>query len=151
MLQLATPADRGAVNALALQVHRLHVAWRPDIYADVQELYPEDRFREAVAARELYVAKISDTVVGYVLLTVRMYDLPGLVKRKVMLLDEICVEDAYRHHGIGKQMMEEVKVLARAFGCTDLQLSVSPQNEAALALYESMAMNIKSIQYHLSL
>lgn len=151
MLQLATSADREAVNALALQVHAMHVAWRPDIYEMVDSLYPQDRFAAAVKERQLYVAKIDNVVVGYVLVKMRFYDWPGVVKRKVMLVDEICVHESCRRQGIGRQMMEEVKVLARAFGCTDLELGVYPQNGAALALYESVGMDVRSIQYQMKL
>ena len=41
MLELARDTDRPAVNAMARQVHAMHVAWRPDIYEMVEELYPE--------------------------------------------------------------------------------------------------------------
>lgn len=145
MLQLAVDADREAVNAMARQVHALHVAWRPDIFEMPEELYPLERFRSAVADRQLYVAKLDGETVGYTLLVVRFADRPGLVKRKVMLLEEICVDAQYRRQGIGRQMVEDVKALARAFGCTDIQLGVYPQNTAALALYESAGMRIRSV------
>lgn len=145
MLQLAVDADREAVNAMARQVHALHVAWRPDIFEMPEELYPLERFRSAVADRQLYVAKLDGETVGYALLVVRSADRPGLVKRKVMLLEEICVDAQYRRQGIGRQMVEDVKALARAFGCTDIQLGVYPQNTAALALYESAGMRIRSV------
>ena len=38
MLELAQRSDREAVNALALQVHEMHVGWRPDIYEMAEEL-----------------------------------------------------------------------------------------------------------------
>lgn len=145
MLQLAVDADREAVNAMARQVHALHVAWRPDIFEMPEELYPAERFRSAVADRQLYVAKLDGETVGYALLVVRSADRPGLVKRKVMLLEEICVDAQCRRQGIGRQMVEDVKALARAFGCTDIQLGVYPQNTAALALYESAGMRIRSV------
>lgn len=151
MLQLAQPCDRDAVNALARQVHRLHVAWRPDIYEMAEELFPEERFQEAISARELFVAKVGDIVAGYVLLKIRTSEGPGIVPRKVLLLDQICVEEAYRRHGFGRQIMEEVKALGRAFGCTDMRLGVYPQNAAALALYESAGMKIRSIDYQMKL
>ena len=56
MLELARDTDRPAVNAMARQVHAMHVAWRPDIYEMVEELYPEERFRQAVEEKQLYVA-----------------------------------------------------------------------------------------------
>ena len=145
MLELARECDREKVNELARQVHAMHVAWRPDIYEMVEEMYPQDRFGEEVARRQLYVAKIGGQVTGYVLLKIREYNWPGVVKRKVMLVDEIAVDDRCRNQGIGTAMMEEVRVLARAFGCTDLQLGVYPQNDAAVAFYQKCGFTIRSI------
>ena len=146
MLQSARDSDREAVNAMALQVHAMHVSWRPDIYEMVEELYPLERFEEAVKERQLYVAKVGGVAVGYVLLKLRNYDWPGMVRRKVMLVDEICVEEAYRGQGIGKAMMEDVHALAKAFGCSDLQLGVYPQNDGAVAFYQKCGFAIRSIE-----
>ena len=145
MLELARECDREKVNELARQVHAMHVAWRPDIYEMVEEMYPQDRFSEEVARRQLYVAKIGGQVTGYVLLKIREYNWPGVGKRKVMVVDEIAVDDRCRNQGIGTAMMEEVRVLAKAFGCTDLQLGVYPQNDAAVAFYQKCGFTIRSI------
>ena len=145
MLELARSADRDSVNAIAAQVHAMHVAWRPDIYAMEEELYSEARFMDAIRNRELYVARLSGTVIGYVLLKTRNYDWTGVVKRKVMVVDEICVDEACRNRGIGTLMMEEVHALAKAFGYTDLQLGVYPQNDAAVAFYQKCGFTIRSI------
>ena len=145
MLELAVPCDRAAVEAMARQVHALHVAWRPDIYEMPDQLYPEERFLNHIRERELYVARIDGTIVGYVLLKIRNYDWPGVVKRKVMIVDEICVEELCRGNGIGKSMMAEVRALAKAFGCTDMQLGVYPQNDEAIGFYQSCGFTIRSI------
>ena len=145
MLQLATAADREAVNRLARQVHAMHVAWRPDIYEMVEELYPQERFSEAVRQRQLYVAKLDGTVVGYASLLLRDYDWPGVVRRKVMVIDEFGVDELCRGHGLGTQMMEDVHALARAFRCTDLQLGIYPQNDEAVSFYQKCGFTIRSI------
>lgn len=145
MLELARPEDREAVNAMARQVHAMHVSWRPDIYEMVEELYPPERFQSSVANRELYVAKLGGMTVGYVLLKIRNYDWPGVVKRRVMVVDEICVEESARNQGIGRAMMEDVHALARAFGCTDMQLGVYPQNDGAVSFYQKCGFTIRSI------
>ena len=145
MLELARPDDREAVNALATEVHAMHVAWRPDIYEMVEELYPEDRFLGAIRQRELYIAKINGVTVGYAAVKIRDYDWPGVVRRKVMLVDEICVEESCRNQGIGQQMMLELRVLARAFGCTDLQLSVNAHNDRAVGFYQKCGFMIQNI------
>lgn len=145
MLELAQTADRQSVNALAMQVHAMHVSWRPDIYEMVKELYTEERFTESVRQRQLYVAKVGGSVVGYVLLKTREYDWPGVVRRRIMLVDEICVDQKFRNQGFGRQMMEDVHALARAFRCTDLQLGVYPQNDDAVGFYQKCDFTIQNI------
>ena len=145
MLELATIADREAVEGLARQVHAMHVQWRPDIYEMPEQLYPEERFLKVIRERQLYVAKINTVVVGYALLKIRHYDWPGVVKRKVMLIDELCVHESCRNQGIGKQMMNDAWALAKAFRCTDLQLGVYPQNDDAVAFYQKCGFTIRSI------
>ena len=145
MLELARSADRNIVNALAQQIHSMHTAWRPDIFQSTEELFSEARFSEAVRERQLYVAKIDNQVVGYVLLKIREYDFPGRVYRKIMLLDEICVNEICRGQGIGSEMILEVRALARAFKCTHIQLGVYPQNDDAVGFYQKCGFTIQSI------
>jgi len=146
MMELARITDRESVNALAVQVHAMHVAWRPDIYEMVEELYSEARFLEAINQRQLYVAKTDGVVAGYVLLKIRSYDWPGVVSRRVMVIDEICVEETLRGHGLGKEMMADIHALAKAFRCSDLQLGVYPQNDDAVAFYQKCGFTIRSIE-----
>ena len=145
MLELARDIDREDVNRLARQVHEMHIAWRPDLFRMPDELFPEELFRELITNRELYAAKIDGTVVGFALIRKKPSDGVGRVPRKVMLIDQICVDEAFRGHGIGSQMMEEIRILARAFGCTDLQLGVYPQNDAAVSFYQKCGFTIRSI------
>ena len=145
MLELATLKNRDDVNRLARQAHEMHVQWRPDLYQMPEELFPEALYAELLKNRELYVAKLDGAVVGYCWLRMRVSEGVGKVTRKIMLIDQVCVDEALRNHGIGTQMMEEVRVLARAFGCTDLQLGVYPQNDEAVSFYQKCGFMIRSI------
>lgn len=145
MLELARPDDREAVNALAMQIHAMHVAWRPDLFELVPELYPAERFQEAVKQRQLYVARIGGVVAGYALLKIRNYDWPGVVRRKVMEIEELCVDEMCRGQGIGTELVQDIHALARAFRCTDLQLGVYPQNDDAVGFYQKCGFTIRSI------
>ena len=145
MLQLATLADREAVNDLARQVHAMHVAWRPDIYEMVEQLYPTERMQSAIRDRTLFVAKIDGIVVGYASVKIRPFDFPGVVRRKIMLIDEFAVHESCRGQGIGTEMMADLRALAKAFGCTDLQLNVYPQNDDAVGFYQRCGLMIQSI------
>ena len=145
MLELARPSDREIVNTLAGQVHFLHVCWRPDIYCSGEELYSQERFLEAIRQRQLYVARIDNQVVGYVLIKIRQLEMPGLICRKILLVDELCVNEICRGQGIGTEMMLEVRALAKAFGCTHLQLGVYPQNDEAVSFWQKCGFTIQSI------
>ena len=145
MLQLATPADRDGVNAIAKQIHDMHVDWRPDIYVSAEEHYTEARFAEGIRNRQLYVAKLSGTVVGFTALQKCTYDWPGVVRRTAMIVDEFGVHQMCQGQGIGKAMMEDIHALARAFGCSDLQLRVYPQNDAAVGFYQKCGFTIQNI------
>ena len=145
MLELATVSDRDAVNTIAKQIHDMHVSWRPDIYESLEEHYTESRFSEVIRNRQLYVTKLAGEVVGFTMLNQCTYDWPGVVKRKVMLIEEFGVHEVCRGHGIGKAMMEDIHALARAFGCTDLQLRVYPQNDDAVGFYQNCGFQIQNI------
>ncbi len=145
MLELARMLDRAAVNRLARQVHALHIQWRPDLYTMPEELFPEELFLALVKNKELYAAKIDGNVVGFAWIRMRQSEGVGLVPRKVMLVNQVCVDEALRNHGIGTQMMEEIRVLAKAFGCTELLLSVYPQNDAAVSFYQKCGFMIQNI------
>lgn len=146
MIQMARLCDREAVNALAVQAHEMHVAWRPDLYVTEAELYPVERFAEAVKQRQMYVAKIEEAVVGYARLNMQICDWPGMVKRKIMTVEEFCVHESCRGQGIGKEMMSDIRTLAAAFRCTDLQLGVYPQNDDAVGFYQKCGFTIRSIE-----
>lgn len=145
MLELATGHDREVVNALAAQVHAMHAGWRPDIYEAVEELYPQERFLTAIQNRQLYVAKISGIVVGYTAVKIHNFDWPGVVKRKIMFIDEFGVEESCRGQGIGREMMADLHALAKAFGCTDFQLNVNAHNDDAITFYQKCGFMIQNI------
>ena len=145
MLELATKHDRAEVERLAKQVHEMHVAWRPDLFTMPEELFPEEHYSELLKNRELYVAKLDGTVAGFCWLKMRKSEDIGRVPRKIMEIYQLCVDEPLRNHGIGTQMMEELRVLARAFGCTDLQLNVYPENDAAVSFYQKCGFMIQNI------
>ena len=145
MIELATIKDRSEIERLAKQIHQQHIDWRPDIYRMPEELFPEERFLELIGRRELYVAKLEGTVAGFAMTAIRTVDSPELQKRKIFLIQQIAVDEALQNHGIGTRMMEELRILAKAYGCSDMMLSVYPQNDAAVSFYQKCGFMIQNI------
>ena len=151
MLQLARPSDWEEVKRLSVQVHDLHAAWRPDIFCRCEEPYPREKFLEDIRSRMVYVAKIDGIIAGYVVLAVMHKGGTGTVERKLLRLESICVEESIRGHGIGRTMVEEVRALAKAFGCSQLILGVHPENDGAVDFYQKCGFRIRTINMDMQL
>ena len=145
MLELAREADFEAVNRIAAQVHNLHVSWRPDLYCHTDCLFSADYYAEAVGEKRLFVAKRDGIVVGFVLFAIWVTGGSGNVKRRILQIDSIAVEESCRGQGIGREIMEDIRALAKVRGCTDIQLSVYPQNDAAVTFYQKCGFTIRNI------
>jgi len=151
MLELARREDFDAVNAIAAQVHALHVSWRPDLYCHTDCLFPMDFYLECIEKRSLFVARMGDQITGILLFCIWNTAGAGNTKRKVMRIDNIAVEETLRGNGIGRAMMIDVRALARAFGCDEIVLNVYPQNDAAIAFYEKCGFTIRNIGMQMKL
>lgn len=151
MLQLARESDWIDIQRLSVQVHDLHAAWRPDIFYRTEEPYPREYFLEDIRDRMVYVAKLDGLVAGYVVLSIQEKGGPGTVEQKLMRLDSICVEESIRGNGIGKAMVQDVRALAKAFGCSQLILGVHPENDAAVGFYQKCGFRIRTINMDMQL
>ena len=145
MLELATLSDWEDINRLSNQVAQLHTAWRPDLFRTAEISYPKEVLEELIQEKSIFVAKLNGTIVGYTAFWIWETNGTCSVPRKVLSINDFCVEKEARSHGIGTQMMQELRILAKAFDCTDLQLTVYPQNDAAIAFYQKCGFTIKSI------
>lgn len=145
MLELAKESDFEAVKRLSVQIHDLHAGWRPDLYCRSEEPYPREKFLEDIKNRLVYTAKVSGVVAGYVTLSIQDKGGPGIVSHRVMRVDSICVDETVRGQGIGKAIAEDVRALARAFGCREVVLSVHPENDDAVFFYQKCGFHIRTI------
>ena len=145
MLELARESDWEAIKRLSCQIHDLHAGWRPDIFRFCQAPYPREKFLEDIQKRMVYTAKLQGVTVGFVALSTRQKGGPGVVEKKQLILDSICVDEGLRGQGIGKQMVSDVRALAKAFGCQEVLLGVHPENDSAVGFYQKCGFRIRSI------
>ena len=145
MLELAREADWQEIKRLSVQVHDLHVGWRPDIYVSAEEPYPYEVFLQDMQKRMVYVAKLEENIIGYVVLSTFIKEGAGTVKRKIMRLESICVDEPFRGHGLGKKMVTDVWALAKAFRCSQLMLGVHAENDSAVGFYQKCGFRIRTI------
>ena len=145
MLELAALSDWEVINRMSNQVAALHTGWRPDLFRTAEISYPKDFLEELIKEKSIFVAKLNGTVVGYTAFWIWETNGSCSVPRKVLSVNDFCVDQEAQNSGIGTQMMAELRILAKTFGCTDLQLTVYPQNDSAVAFYQKCGFTIKSI------
>lgn len=149
--RFAQPCDFEAVNALARQAHAVHLAWRPDLFLPVAYPFEPAVYQRRVEGRQLLLACEGEQILAYAAYDIRRTELPMLTERTVLLLDNLCVDEARRQQGLAKALLTRLCALAKDWGCTDLELGCHPENAAGIALYESLGMRVKSIHYQMKL
>ena len=145
MLELARESDWEDVKRLSVQIHDLHAKWRPDIYFSCEQPYPKDKFLEDIRDRLVYVGKLDNRIVGYVVLSVNIKSGPGTHEKKLLRLDVICVDESRRGQGIGMSMVDDVRALAKVFRCDGILLGVHPENEDALRFYLKCGFSLRTV------
>lgn len=151
ILALARPEDWEAINVLSRQVLALHASWHPGAYEVVEQPYPMEYFLEDIQEKCLYAAWENDRIVGYVRFRLWETNGSGSVKRKMMQIEDLGVDEALRNQGLGKRIMSDIKKLALSRGCTDMNLYVDAHNENAFAYYQKCGFHVSNIGMQMKL
>ena len=101
--------DFNKVNKLAKQVHDLHVIWNPDLYIDVNEVILKDNYEKLITNKEIFIAKLNNEIVGYIIFSIKEKENPSMRYRKQLNIEAICVDEKCRGNGIGTLLLEYTK------------------------------------------
>lgn len=155
MLEPAKECDFEAVNRLARQVVAYHAQWNPNEQT-VEYPYPLDFFLTCIQPKSIhenavYVMRRNDTVVGYIRFYLWETNSTTSVKRKMLSIDDIGVDESLRNQGIGTKMMDQLTNLAREWGCSGIRLYVDAPNESAQAYYRKCGFYVRNLGMGLDL
>ena len=109
---------------------------RPDDLAMVSDIerrsydfpWSHGVFRDCLlAGYQCLVLERDDKVTGYAILSVAAGEAHIL---------NLCVAPAYRSHGYGERLLDEILFRARSASVREILLEVRPSNKSALALYK---------------
>lgn len=147
----AVEADFPAIHELMLEVHRLHLESRPDVYRDIDPL-TEEYYRTMLSDSTVLLAMDGDHAAGFCVVQIRpSYSNPLLISRKIAFMEDLCVHSDYRRKGIGKQLFEVSCRMAKEDGAETLELMVWSFNENAVRFYEELGMKAKNVTMELKL
>jgi GNAT superfamily N-acetyltransferase len=146
MIDISTLSACDAHRLLPLleQVHALHVAHQPEIYAPLDHATALDWLIEAhhTPGITTLIATQHDEILGYLTFECppRTAPTPLHCARAMARLDAICVDQAHQRRGIGRALCEAFKAHALTHGATHMTASYGAFNTASQDLMAHMGM-----------
>ena len=152
----ATVSDYKSVSNLILEVHKLHVKNRPDVYIDVDEILDEKEFKKALDDNNINIFVVENNknkdkdIQAYAWVkTMSSPNLSIVRKSKFLYIEDICIKSTCRRNGLGRLLFEYIKKFANKEKVDSIQLSVWNFNKDAIEFYKSMGMTVRNVKMEL--
>ena len=142
-------SDFQGVHKLIMQVHKLHVNERNDIYKDVDPMDFEEFRTELSNSNNIYlIAELENEIVGICFSQIKEISNNKIMKnRKILHIENICVDENHQKKGIGKKLYKQIVQLAKEKNIDNIELMVWGFNENAIKFYKNLGMNIKNLKF----
>lgn len=136
--------DVNGINALLYQVQDVHANGRPDIFIKGTKKFKDEELIEVLNGNGLifYVYEANKKILGYICIKI-IIESESFSKyaRKELYIEDLCVDENYRHQGIAKELYDYIIELAKREGCSHITLNVWELNKNAKEFYKKMGMN----------
>lgn len=147
-IRFAVPGDIPGLLDLLLQVGQVHHQIRPDLFRDGAQKYDAAALGRLLRdeSRPILVAEEEGRLLGYAfcILQITKGD-PMLCDRKVLYIDDLCVDESCRGGGAAKALYDQALALARQLQCQTVTLNVWCGNDRAMRFYEKCGMKPQKI------
>ncbi len=148
MIRKATHNDIPRILELLSQVNDVHADGRPDFFIKGKRKYNEEDLLKIINddTTPVFVYEKNDDIKGYAFCVIQdLSRCDNLCPDKSLYIDDICVDENYRRHGVGKKLYEHVVQFAKEERCFNITLNVWAKNPGAQAFYESMGMTVQKV------
>ena len=146
-IRFAETRDIPGMIDLLQQVGQVHHQIRPDLFRAGAQKYDEPALEALLQdkTRPIFIADTDGKVAGYCfcILQVTEHD-PVLRDRKVLYIDDLCVDESVRGQGIATKLYSHALDYAKSLGCDAVTLNVWYGNDAQI-FYEKCGMKPQKI------
>lgn len=143
MIRRAVNEDIDRLNELLYLVQALHAEGRPDIFKKGAKKYTSQELADIIADDDtpIFVYVEDDVIIGYAFCIYQVtQENLQLHYRKVLYIDDLCVDPAHRRKHIGSKLYDHVLRAAADTGCHSVTLNVWSLNSGAEDFYRSLGM-----------
>lgn len=147
-IRFAQSRDIPGMLNLLQQVGEVHHQIRPDLFRSGAQKYDEAALEALLKNpdRPIFIAQNEGQVAGYAFCILQITkDDPVLRDRKVLYIDDLCVDEAQRGHGIAGALYQQVCQYARSIGCDAVTLNVWSGNDTAMAFYRKCGLKPQKV------
>lgn len=147
-IRFANEKDIPGMIRLLQQVGQVHHEIRPDLFRAGAQKYDEAALKALLAdpSRPILIADLEGTVAGYAFCILQKTQAdPVLCDRKVLYIDDLCVEETIRGKGVATALYQQVLAYAKSLGCHSVTLNVWCGNDSAMAFYEKCGLKPQKI------
>jgi len=147
-IRFADARDIPGMIDLLQQVGEVHHQIRPDLFRSGAQKYDEPALRELLADpnRPILAAILDGKLAGYAFCILQeTKNDPVLCDRKVLYIDDLCVDETIRGKGIATALYARVLEYARELGCHAVTLNVWCGNDSAMKFYEKCGLKPQKI------
>lgn len=146
------------MSDLVRQIHQLHVIARPDIYSPDPNPMGKDYFLKLLKEDRSQVIVVEDQgqgqgkVIAYCVIRIdEPLHRPIYTVRKYIFIDDFCVDENERRHGVGKKLFNFIISYGKEISATCIELGVSEFNKEAITFYENLGMQTRSRKLELNI
>lgn len=147
-IRFAQSRDIPGMLNLLQQVGEVHHQIRPDLFRSGAQKYDEAALEALLKNpdRPIFIAQNKGQVAGYAFCILQITkDDPVLRDRKVLYIDDLCVDEAQRGRGIAGALYQQVCQYARSIGCDAVTLNVWSGNDTAMAFYQKCGLKPQKV------
>lgn len=140
--------DYKNIYKLALQVQNIHFSARPDIFNN-GDPFTNELFLNLINDSNYIclVAEENNKILGECFVRIDETSVTPLFKeRKILNINDICIDQNYRGKGIGKLLMLEIEKFAKELNAASVELNVWSFNKNAINFYNSLGFKNKSFK-----
>ncbi len=132
---------------LLSQVLEIHAKLRPDIFISQTTKYNKDEIKDIIndPNRPIIVCEANEKVIAYSFCRIDEIKNNNMHYAKALFIDDLCVDEKYRHQGIGEKIYKNINELAKELECDYVYLSVWDGNEEAISFYNKIGFKIRSM------
>ncbi len=146
-IRFAKECDIPQMLDLLQQVGAVHHQLRPDLFRSGAQKYDENDLKELLKdpARPIFAACLNGKMVGYAFCILQeTKGSPVLCDRRVVYIDDLCIDEHHRGSGIAKALYQRVVEYAREGGFDAVTLNVWSGNSAE-GFYKAMGMQPQKV------